>query len=87
MKTLEILERYKRIHKLITRKNTGCPADFAARLGISKSQLSNYLEELRARGAKISYSKTLESYVYLQPVELKAEFSVRIKGNEEEHTE
>ena len=82
MKALEILERYQKIDKLIKHRNTGNPKAFAQKLGISKSQLFNYLEELRDRGAEISYNKTLESYIYKKPVEITAIFSVRIKDED-----
>ena len=84
MKALEILERYQKLDKLIKRRSTGNPKEFANKLGISKSQLFNYLEELRDRGAEIYYSKTLETYIYRKPVELTAIFSVRIKDDEDE---
>ncbi|MGM0530497.1 MAG: hypothetical protein ACQER7_04030 [Bacteroidota bacterium] len=87
MKALEILERYQKIDRLIKRRNTGNPQTFAKKLGVSKSQLFNYLEELRDRGAEISYNKTLESYIYRKPVEITAVFSVRIKEDEDQVSE
>lgn len=84
MKTLEILERYQKIDKLIKRRSTGNPKSFAKKLGVSKSQLFNYLEELRDRGAEISYNKTLETYIYRKPVEITAVFSVRIKEDDDQ---
>lgn len=87
MKTFEILERYQKIDRLIKRRSTGNPKSFAKKLGISKSQLFNYLEELRDRGAEISYNKTLESYIYRRPVEITAIFSVRIKDDEDRVSE
>ena len=87
MKTLKILERYREIHRLIKYRSTGNPESFAKKLGISKSQLFNYLEELRDRGAEISYSKNLGSYFYRKPVELEAVFSVRTKEDEDQVSE
>ena len=87
MKLLEILERYQQIDRLIKRQSTGTPKEFADKLGISKSQLFNYLEDLRDRGAAISYNKTLGSYIYLKPVEITAVFSVRTRDEDEELSE
>ncbi len=87
MKTLEILERYQKMDKLIKRRSTGNPKEFANKLGISKSQLFNYLEELRYRGAEINYNKTLETYIYRNSVEITAIFSVRVKDDEDEVSE
>jgi len=87
MKALEILERYKKIDKLIKRRSTGNPKQFASKLGISKSQLFNCLDELRDRGAEIIYNKTLETYIYRKPVEITAIFSVHIKDDEDEVSE
>ena len=77
MDTLQILERYKKMDKMIKRRNTGTPHEFATKLGISKSQLFNHLDYFRKKGAEITYNKTLETYIYIKPVELTAEFSIR----------
>lgn len=76
MKLQKTLERYKKIDKLIKRENTGTPQEFAGKLGISKSQLYNCLDELRIRGAEIIYNKAKGSYVYQYPVEIRAEFTL-----------
>ena len=81
MKLQQTLERYRIIDRLIKRENTGTPLEFAGKLGISKSQLYNCLDELRIHGADISYNKTKGSYVYLHPVEIRAEFSLRFPGS------
>lgn len=70
------MDRYNKMHQLIKRENTGTPCEFARKLGISKSQLYNCLDELRIRGAEINYSKIKESYVYQTPVEVRAEFAL-----------
>jgi len=77
------MDRYNKMHLLIKRENTGTPCEFARKLGISKSQLYNCLEELRIRGAEITYSKIKASYVYQNPVEVRAEFSLSFPGSED----
>ena len=80
MKLQETIERYRKIDMLIRREKTGSPAEFASKLGISRSQLYNYLEELRDRGADIIYDRAKGSYLYLFPVEIRAEFSLTFPG-------
>ncbi|MBS3808196.1 MAG: helix-turn-helix domain-containing protein [Bacteroidales bacterium] len=77
------MDRYKKMHLLIKRENTGTPGEFARKLGISKSQLYNCLDELRIRGAEITYSKIKRSYVYQTPVEVRAEFFLTFPGSED----
>lgn len=76
------MDRYNKMHQLIKRENTGTPCEFARKLGISKSQLYNCLEELRIRGAEITYSKVKGSYVYEVPVEVRAEFTLTFPDSE-----
>ena len=80
MKLQETIERYRKIDMLIRREKTGSPVEFADKLGISRSQLYNYLDELRDYGAGIIYDRAKGSYLYLYPVEIRAEFSLTFPG-------
>jgi predicted DNA-binding transcriptional regulator YafY len=80
MKLQETIERYRKIDMLIRREKTGSPVEFADKLGISRSQLYNYLDELRDYGAGIIYDRAKGSYMYMYPVEIRAEFSLTFPG-------
>ena len=84
MKLQETIERYRKIDMLIKREKTGSPEEFASKLGISRSQLYNYLEELRDQGAGIIYDRAKGSYLYLYPVEIRAEFYLSFPGLSEQ---
>lgn len=51
---------------LISKKSTGNADNLAKRLKISKRSVFNYLNILRGMGAQIAYSRTHNSYVYIQ---------------------
>jgi len=56
--------RLQKMNNLIRRKATGTPAEFARKLGISKSNLSLYLEYFREKGIQVIYDKERQSYCY-----------------------
>lgn len=53
-----------RLHRLISCKRTGSPDRLSSILGISKSKLYVVFDELRARGATITYSRKRETFYY-----------------------
>ncbi len=64
MSLLKYIERLKRMDDLIRRKATGCADEFAAKLGISHSQLYQDLKEMKELGAPIEYCNARKSYIY-----------------------
>ena len=65
---MTVLERFTildRMNDLINKKGTGCPDAFAARLGIKRSCLFNYMKQLRLWGGVIVYDEYRESYYYV----------------------
>jgi hypothetical protein len=64
---------------LICRKATGKAEEFAAKLGISRSQLLQDVKELREMGAPIEYCPINQSYVYSKPCLLNIDLG-RLKG-------
>lgn len=78
MNTINQIERLRKIHKHIKICNTGTPLEFANKLDISESQLYNILNDLRAVGFPISYSRKLKSYKYNEECELELIFSIQL---------
>ena len=64
MQAIKQLDRIKKLDKLIQQGNTGAPDEFAGRLGLSRSQLYNILEELKDLGAPIEYNRSMRSFYY-----------------------
>jgi len=64
MSILKYVEKIRRIDSLVARKSTGPPHVFAEKLGIKRSTLFLYLQEIRALGIDIKYSSILRSYYY-----------------------
>jgi hypothetical protein len=77
VKVIEMVERLRRVHKLILNKQTGCPDDFSKTIKVSKSQIFNYLDYIRDLGAEITYNNAAQSYEYTG--EYIPEFSIPIK--------
>jgi predicted DNA-binding transcriptional regulator YafY len=70
MKVFEYLDRISLMHKLVSRQKTGTPEEFAHRLGVSRTSLYELIDELRSRGAPISYSKSAKTFFYNQPYDI-----------------
>ena len=58
------IERFEKIDKLIRERRTGTPDELAHRIGISRRQLYNYLDELRSYCVEVSYSRICHSFEY-----------------------
>lgn len=70
MKVFEYLERISMMHKLVVSRRTGTPVEFARQLGVSRTSLYELIDELRSRGAPISYSKSAKTFFYRQPFDI-----------------
>jgi len=64
MSIIKYVERLRRIDSLIVRRSTGAPCEFAERLGIKRSTLFRYLQDLRRMGTDIRYSAAERTYYY-----------------------
>jgi hypothetical protein len=88
MKVFEYLDRISKVHKLVSRRKTGTPEEFACQLGVSRTTLYELIDELRSRGAPIAYSKSSKTFFYRQPYDITVTCSLRpltyaeIKENE-----
>ena len=58
------IHRLNRLHRLIKMCNTGSPDELDHKLHISKRRLYNVLDDLRALGAKIDYSRSDYTFYY-----------------------
>jgi predicted DNA-binding transcriptional regulator YafY len=74
MMFIKHIERFEKIDKLIRTRRTGTPDEFADRVGISRRQLYNYLDELRSYGVEISYSRVYYSFQYSNNKKLRVYF-------------
>ena len=83
MKTIQQLERLRKIHQYIKICKTGSPNEFANKLGLSESQLYNVLDDLKINGFPISYSRKLKSYIYNEDCELEINYSVELLTSKE----
>jgi predicted DNA-binding transcriptional regulator YafY len=74
MNASKFFNRWYSIHQLIKQECTGGLRPFAKRIGISKSQLSIELEEMRLMGAPISFCASRKTYYYTNRCELRFGF-------------
>ena len=58
------------MHFLIEHKATGCPSQFADKLGLSRSTLMEYIKEMKEIDAPIAYDKNRGTYYYKEPCTL-----------------
>ena len=71
------IHRLNSLHQLIKMCNTGSLDELAHKLHISKRHLYNVLDELRALGAKIDYSRSDYTFHYTNSFELHLNLQLR----------
>ncbi|MBS3771790.1 MAG: HTH domain-containing protein [Bacteroidales bacterium] len=71
------LVKLERIHRSILTRSTGTPAQLASKVNIARRTLYEYLDQLKSLGAEIAYSRTIQSYYYVNDFN----FQLRIKRN------
>ena len=64
MSLIRYVERLRRMDSLISMMATGSPGEFADKMGIKRSTLFQYLQEMRELGVCIEYSYIRRSYYY-----------------------
>jgi predicted DNA-binding transcriptional regulator YafY len=64
MALLKYVERMVLINELIHKKETGNTIDFAQRIGISKRQLLNEMNELKNLGIELKYDRIKKTYFF-----------------------
>jgi predicted DNA-binding transcriptional regulator YafY len=69
------IEHLEKIDKLIRERRTGTPDEFAQKVGISRRQLYNYLDELRSYGVDVCYSRVCQSFGYKNNKRLRVYFN------------
>lgn len=60
-----LIERWIEFDRLVSKGKTGTPREFAKKLGVSKSQMYNYLNELAMMGVKVRYNKLQSTFEYV----------------------
>ena len=71
MTFVEQFQLLRRIHHLIRRNATGSARQLSEKLGVPRSSVYRYLNELKNLGACISYDKHRKTYQYDQDFDLK----------------
>ena len=77
MKVFEYLDRIGRMNSMLQHRHTGTPVEFARRLGVSRTSLYEMIDELRSRGAPISYSKSTKTFYYNRPYDISVTCSLK----------
>ena len=72
----EEINRIQRIDKLIRLSNTGNADEFAEKLGISRRQIYNIIEDLKDMGLGIVYNRQIRSFVYTKPYQIRILFEI-----------
>lgn len=78
MALFQQIDRMKYIHHLIRTCATGEPDIFSEKLGLSRRQLYNILEEIRDLGAEIKYSRMRQTFYYTYPFVLEIDVKMQL---------
>ena len=76
MELINEIHRLNTLHQLIKMCKTGSPDELAQRLHVSKRHLYNVLDNLRALGTKIDYSRSDYTFYYTNSFELNLNLQV-----------
>lgn len=77
------IERIKYLDELIRKEKTGSPEELAGRLGISRAQLYNTIDYLKAEGLAINYTRKRNTFYYTSDQKLEIAFSLKVVAEEE----
>jgi biotin operon repressor len=77
MVTLKYIERLRRIDQLIRQQRTGSALELAARMGISRRQLYNLIEELKEFGLPVCFNRSSKTFFY--EYNCKLEINIEVK--------
>ena len=64
MNVLKIKNRIELFNYLVKHQMTGTPSEFARKLKMSKRQLYNFLDDLKAMNVPVQYCKKQQKYYY-----------------------
>ena len=84
MQLIDTIERVHRIHKLIQRKATGTPEQFAEKLHLKKRQVYNILDEFKGYGANIKYNRMSGTFYYDNDFEILVRINANSLSNQEQ---
>lgn len=70
MPAIKFINRLKTIDKLIHLETTGSPHQLADKINIKERQMYHYINSLKDLGAKIKFSRSKNSYVYMSDCKL-----------------
>lgn len=79
MKIFEQIEKLQKINLLIENGTSGNAIKFAEKLGISRSHLFNYFEELKALGIDVKFDKKNGTYRFKNKIKVAIEHPVKVQ--------
>ena len=81
MKTVQQLERLKAVHRLIEAKKTGTPDQLASKLNVSRRYVFRLVDQIRALGGEIAFSRRRKTYYYSNKFKLVILIKVKTKSD------
>jgi len=72
----EEINRLQKMDRLIRLSNTGNADEFGEKLGLSRRQVYNIIENLKDMGLEIEYNRQIKSFVYAKPYKVKVLFEI-----------
>ena len=77
------LNRLQQLDQLIRQQRTGNAEELALKMGLSRRQAYNWLEELKLMGLEIEYNRHIKSYVYLKPYQINISIDIKELSDKE----
>ena len=80
MTTMKIIFILRRMDQMIRFQSTGSPEAFATHLSVSERSMYNYLAMLKRLGAPIRFSRSHDSYIYVEDGRIRLEYEKPLAG-------
>lgn len=80
MRIFEPIEKLQKINQIIENAASGNSMELAEKIGISRSHLFNFFDELKALGADVEFNKKTGSYHYKNKVKVTIEHPVKVQA-------
>lgn len=78
------LNRLQQVDQLIRQKRTGNASELANKLGISRRQVYNFMEELKELGLEPEYNRVAQSFIYCNSHRVHISFGLKDLTSSEE---
>lgn len=80
---IRTIKKLEYLDNLIETKRTGNAEELGEKLGVSRKQVYNYINELKDMGVEIDYDRNIKSFIYKESYEFTFNLTITKLSNNE----